>query len=33
MRAKGLKVSGASGDFTVTPRVTDDPAEAGRRIS
>ena len=29
MRAKGLKVSGASGDFTVTPRVTDDPAEAG----
>ena len=29
MRAKGLSVSGASGDFTVTPRVTDDPAEAG----
>jgi 2-dehydropantoate 2-reductase len=29
MRAKGLKVSGASGDFTVAPRVTDDPAEGG----
>jgi len=29
MRARGLKVSGASGHFTVMPRVTDDPAEAG----
>ncbi|HEY3147842.1 MAG TPA: 2-dehydropantoate 2-reductase [Dongiaceae bacterium] len=29
MRAKGLKVSGASGAFTVKPRVTDNPAEAG----
>jgi 2-dehydropantoate 2-reductase len=31
MRAKGLRVSGASGDFTVNPRVTDDPVEAGRQ--
>jgi 2-dehydropantoate 2-reductase len=29
MRAKGLRVTGHSGDFTVNPRVTDDPAEAG----
>jgi 2-dehydropantoate 2-reductase len=29
MREKGLKVSGHSGDFTVTPRATDNPAEAG----
>jgi 2-dehydropantoate 2-reductase len=29
MREKGLKVSGHSGDFTVKPRVTEDPAEAG----
>ena len=29
MREKGLKVTGHSGDFTVHPRVTDDPAEAG----
>jgi 2-dehydropantoate 2-reductase len=29
MRDKGLKVTGASGDFTVNPRTTDDPAEAG----
>jgi len=29
MREKGLKVSGHSGDFTVHPRVTEDPAEAG----
>jgi len=31
MREKGLKVSGHSGDFTVQPRVTEDPAEAGRQ--
>ncbi len=29
MQAKGLKVSGPGGDFTVHPRVTEDPAEAG----
>lgn len=29
MRARGLRVTGHSGDFTVNPRVTDDPAEAG----
>ena len=29
MREKGLKVSGHSGSFTVKPRVTEDPAEAG----
>ena len=29
MREKGLKVSGHGGDFTVRPRATDDPAEAG----
>lgn len=29
MRAKGLTVKGPDGTFTVTPRVTDDPAEAG----
>jgi 2-dehydropantoate 2-reductase len=29
MREKGLKVSGHGGDFTVQPRVTEDPAEAG----
>jgi 2-dehydropantoate 2-reductase len=29
MRAHGLKVTGASGDFTVSPRATDNPAEAG----
>ncbi len=29
MQAKGLKVSGPTGDFTVKPRATDDPAEAG----
>ena len=29
MREKGLKVTGHSGDFTVKPRVTEDPAEAG----
>ena len=29
MQAKGLKVSGPGGDFTVTPRATEDPAEAG----
>lgn len=29
MHEKGLKVSGHSGDFTVKPRATDDPAEAG----
>ena len=29
MRAKGLSITGASGSFTVKPRVTDDPAEAG----
>jgi len=29
MRDKGLKVSGAGGDFTVHPRATDNPAEAG----
>ena len=29
MRENGLKVTGHSGDFTVKPRVTDDPAEAG----
>jgi 2-dehydropantoate 2-reductase len=29
MRAKGLSVSGFGGAFTVKPRVTDDPAEAG----
>jgi len=29
MREKGLKVSGHSGDFTVKPRATDNPAEAG----
>lgn len=29
IRANGLRVSGKSGDFTVTPRATDDPAAAG----
>jgi len=29
MRAKGISVVGASGTFTVKPRATDDPAEAG----
>lgn len=29
MRNKGLKVTGIGGDFTVTPRATDNPAEAG----
>ncbi len=29
MRKKGLKVSGIGGDFTVAPRATDNPAEAG----
>jgi 2-dehydropantoate 2-reductase len=29
MRAHGLKVTGFGGDFTVKPRATDDPAEAG----
>jgi 2-dehydropantoate 2-reductase len=29
MREHGLKLSGHSGDFTVRPRVTEDPAEAG----
>jgi 2-dehydropantoate 2-reductase len=29
MRAKGLRIAGASGRFVVKPRVTDDPAEAG----
>ncbi|HEV8390486.1 MAG TPA: 2-dehydropantoate 2-reductase [Dongiaceae bacterium] len=29
MRAKGLRVTTASGAFVVKPRVTDDPAEAG----
>ena len=29
MREHGLKVSGHSGDFTVKPRATDNPAEAG----
>jgi 2-dehydropantoate 2-reductase len=29
MRGKGLKVTGAGGDFTVTPRATGDPTEAG----
>ncbi|MEZ5829568.1 MAG: 2-dehydropantoate 2-reductase [Dongiaceae bacterium] len=29
IRAKGLKVTGVSGSFTVKPRVTDDPSEAG----
>ncbi|HEU4827201.1 MAG TPA: 2-dehydropantoate 2-reductase [Dongiaceae bacterium] len=29
MRAKGLKVSGASGAFTAAPRVTGDPVAAG----
>jgi 2-dehydropantoate 2-reductase len=29
MRAKGLGIAGASGTFTVKPRVTDDPAQAG----
>ncbi|HWA46870.1 MAG TPA: 2-dehydropantoate 2-reductase [Dongiaceae bacterium] len=29
MRKNGLRVTGAGGDFTVTPRATDDPAEAG----
>jgi 2-dehydropantoate 2-reductase len=29
MRERGLKLSGHGGTFTVTPRVTDDPAEAG----
>jgi 2-dehydropantoate 2-reductase len=29
MRERGLKVSGHSGDFTVKPRATDDPVEAG----
>jgi len=29
MREKGLKISGHSGDFTVKPRATDNPAEAG----
>ena len=29
MRARGLRVTGHSGDITVKPRVTDDPAEPG----
>jgi 2-dehydropantoate 2-reductase len=29
MRERGLKVTGHGGDFTVRPRVTEDPAEAG----
>lgn len=29
MRGKGLTVAGPNGTFTVTPRVTDDPAAAG----
>lgn len=29
MREKGLKVTGPGGSFTVHPRATDDPAEAG----
>jgi 2-dehydropantoate 2-reductase len=29
MRAKGLRIAGASGRFVVKPRVTDDPAEVG----
>jgi 2-dehydropantoate 2-reductase len=29
MRRTGLKVSGHSGDFTVAPKATDNPAEAG----
>jgi 2-dehydropantoate 2-reductase len=29
MRENGLKVTGHGGDFTVKPRVTEDPAEAG----
>lgn len=29
MRNKGLKVTGIGGDFTVSPRATDNPAEAG----
>jgi acyl-CoA synthetase (AMP-forming)/AMP-acid ligase II len=29
MRGKGLKVTGIGGDFTVSPRATDNPAEAG----
>ncbi|MGH6893655.1 MAG: ketopantoate reductase family protein, partial [Dongiaceae bacterium] len=28
MRSKGLTVTGPNGAFTVTPRLTDDPAEA-----
>jgi 2-dehydropantoate 2-reductase len=31
MRARGLRVTGHSGDFTVKPRVTDDPAAAGQQ--
>src|SRR5690349_739281 len=29
MRAKGLSITGDSGTFTVKPRATDDPAQAG----
>jgi 2-dehydropantoate 2-reductase len=29
MRERGLRVTGFGGDFTVKPRATDDPAEAG----
>jgi 2-dehydropantoate 2-reductase len=29
MRERGLKVTGFGGDFTVTPKVTEDPAEVG----
>ena len=29
MRSRGLKVTGIGGDFTVAPRVTGDPGEAG----
>ena len=31
MRARGLRVTGHSSRFTVNPRVTDDPAEAGQQ--
>jgi 2-dehydropantoate 2-reductase len=31
MRARGLKVTGHSGDFTVHPRAVEDPAEAGEQ--
>lgn len=31
MRRKGLKVTGPGGAFTVTPRVTDNPAEVGEQ--